>query len=405
MRGHARVRSASGRATAVVAALAALAALTSGCGPRDVTADPTTPAPPAPGPGPGTTAPAPAPPVTTRRPVARYGAFDSRMYGRGENWLCGPEAASSDRCLIGNQDTTVIGADGRAQVRSSDPAPDPRFDCFYAYPALPLTGTNSEALAHDTTAEETVIYLEAARLREQCRMYVPISQGASGMAYGDVLEAFRYYMARWNGGRRVLLFGHAEGADHLARLLQEEFDGDPEMRALLVSAFLIGGHADTAAGSRTGGTFHNIETCAAPTQTGCVVAWATTSPSTPRDVAARWGEAPAGRTRVCVNPAAPAGGPGALTPIVPPVNRYLRSPIDVGTPFIELPGALTAECVTNGAVTTLVVRPASTDPAVESRDGDELLVNQPGWGLHILELLLTMGSVMDLIGQQASTIP
>jgi hypothetical protein len=372
------------------------------CGARDGVANPTTPVAPT-----STTRIT----TTTGRPLSRFAGFSDPTYARGVNWLCGPRAtpSTSDRCLVGNQDTTIIEPDGTTRVRPSDDAPDPPVDCFYVYPAFDLGDDIDNAMSTDTRTEDALVFEQAARLRERCRVYAPLFRqtgltGNASISYGDVRLAFKHYMGQWNGGRRIVLFGHAQGADHLTRLLQDEFDDDPDLRALLVSAILVGSHVEVATGARTGGTFHTIPTCASATEAGCVVAWSMVSPSTPRDIAARWGEAPPGRTRVCVNPGHPGGGPGPLTPIIP-IETWNQPSPDVSTPFVELPGVISAECVTTGAVTSLVVRPTTHDPVADTRNGPALTVSQPVWGLHRNEVMLAMGSVMDLIGEETASPP
>jgi hypothetical protein len=208
-------------------------------------------------------------------------------------------------------------------------------------------------------------------------------------------------MGQWNGGRRIVLFGQAQGAEHLTRLLQDEFDDDAELRGLLVSAFLIGGRVEVPSGARVGGTFKNIPACAAPTETSCVVGWSLASASTPRDITAKWGEAPPGRTRLCVNPANPAGGAGNLTPIVIAEGQR-NTPMGIGTPFVELPDLLTAECQSTGSVTSLVVRPASPD---DMRNPGPMLTNAPQWGLFLSGVALALGTVMQLLAQQVAQKP
>jgi hypothetical protein len=400
MTGSGRARPARARwpAATLLAMFPIMTLVSPACGARDGSANPTTPAPPSISPVAST---------TPLRPVARFAGYSDPQYSRGTSWLCAPAGGSSDACTIANQDTTVVHADGRTQLKASDAPPDAPFDCFYVYPALAPPSGGGAGMTRDTTGEEALVFHQAARLRELCRVYAPLYDqapvGDQAMAHLDVRAAFRHYMGRWNSGRRMVLIGQSSGAEHLAKLLQEEFDADPELRSLLISAFLIGARVDTAAGSRTGGTFQTIPTCAAPTDTGCVVAWSTTSAATARDVAARWGEAAPGRSRVCVNPASPAGGPGLLTPIVPAEDQDLTT-TDVATPFIELPDLLRAECVTTGQVTTLVVRPAG-DSGADVRNAAALLTNAPGTGLHHIEAALTLGSVMDLVAGQAGSAP
>jgi hypothetical protein len=368
------------------------------CGAPDGSARPTTP---------GPSGPTSLTPTTAGQPLARFAGFSAALYTRGENWLCGPDAATTDRCLLSNQDTTIVTADGRTQFRASVPKSNPGFDCFYVYPTMAFSA-NDLGMIRDTSGEENLVFHQAARLREQCRVYSPmyrhgVSNDDQALGYADVLDAFKHYMARWNGGRHVLFFGDGDGADHLTRLLQELFDGDAELQALLISAFLVGGHVDTAPGSRTGGTFRTIPACSTPTETGCVVGFAASSPATSRDLNARWGEAPAGRTRLCTNPAALGGGPAPLTAIVERNEDYLRTARSIDTPFLELPDVVTGECVTRGSITTMVLRPATDDPG-DARAAPAVMAPLGQFGLHLTEVPLTMGSIMQLIISQTADL-
>jgi len=49
-------------------------------------------------------------------------------------WLCRPGAAH-DPCLT-SQTTTVVGADGSTKVVTTEPAAEPKVDCFYVYPTV-----------------------------------------------------------------------------------------------------------------------------------------------------------------------------------------------------------------------------------------------------------------------------
>ena len=61
------------------------------------------------------------------------------------------------------------------------------------------------------------------------------------VAYGDVLDAWKQYLANDNDGRPFVLVGHSQGAGHLLRLIREQIDDNAALRAQMVSAMLIGG--------------------------------------------------------------------------------------------------------------------------------------------------------------------
>ena len=67
------------------------------------------------------------------------------------------------------------------------------------------------------------------------------------LAYGDVLAAWRHYLAHRNHGRPFVLIGHSQGTIHLIRLLAEEIEGRPEA-ARMLSALLIGCNVEVPEG-------------------------------------------------------------------------------------------------------------------------------------------------------------
>lgn len=342
-----------------------------------------------------------------RGTVAKYAGFDSPMYAKGENWLCGPGIATDDRCLRADLDRTVVKADGTTEVKQSPPAADAAFDCFYVYPTVNLTTGpgNDESMAADTAVEDVVVRAQAARFREVCRLYAPLYRQSTlsgyaspdrdkiqAMAYGDVRDAFRYYMSRYNQGRPVLLIGHSQGSGQLQQLLTDEFDNDAELRGKLVSAMLLGGFANVATGQDRGGSFANIPACTAPTQTACVIGFNSTAADTPPADTKRWGGAPDGTQRLCTNPGALGGGAAPIDPILADqANTYT-------TPWVEYPGALTAECKTVDGSTNLLITATPGDP----RDLSASIKNVPSWGLHINEVNLTHGNLIDVARQQGA---
>lgn len=58
-------------------------------------------------------------------------------------------------------------------------------------------------------------------------------------AYGEVKDAFLYYLEHYNNGRPIILAGFSQGADMSIRLLKDVF-ADPAVNELLVSCYAIG---------------------------------------------------------------------------------------------------------------------------------------------------------------------
>lgn len=93
---------------------------------------------------------------------------------------------------------------------------------------------------------------------------------ARRFAYGDVREAFRFYLARYNRGRPFILVGVEQGGAMAARLLREEIAAVPAVRQRLVAAYLI----ETIVPAEEYGLASLLPACERRGQTGCVAAWA-----------------------------------------------------------------------------------------------------------------------------------
>jgi hypothetical protein len=61
-------------------------------------------------------------------------------------------------------------------------------------------------------------------------------QGDGELAYGDVLDAFKHYIANANDGRGFILIGHSQGSAHLTRLIQQEVEQNPAIAERMVAA-------------------------------------------------------------------------------------------------------------------------------------------------------------------------
>src|SRR5262249_7822189 len=78
---------------------------------------------------------------------------------------------------------------------------------------------------------------------------------------------------------------------------------------------------------------------------------------------------------------------------------------NVDTPWVSVPGLLTAQCVNNehGSYLEVTVHGNPSDPRADDIVGDLLANNQPNaaWGLHLLDVNLTLGNLLEIVGQQA----
>jgi hypothetical protein len=199
----------------------------------------------------------------------------------------------------------------------------------------------------------------------------------------------------------VVLVGHSQGANHLIRLIAEEIDGKPT-QAFLVSAILLGGNVEVASGTLVGGSFHNIPLCRTADQAGCVIAYSSFLADHPPGPDAWFGRAEhPGMGVACVNPAALLGRQTLDSELLttPAVRDRL------GTPLVENPGLISAACTTAGDRTFLAVsvKPAGVGAVTLGRALADLDRAGPGWGLHPIDVSLTLGDLVEIVGRQAKT--
>jgi hypothetical protein len=305
-----------------------------------------------------------------------------------------------------------VAADGRRTPQPFKAAANPPIDCFYVYPTVSTDRTPLSDLQAGPEEARTAVS-QVARFGSRCRVFAPVYRqitlaGLSGAlgggvapdwstSYGDVRAAWRDYLRRDNRGRGVVLIGHSQGAIHLAKLLADEIEPNPAQKQLLVSAILAG-HPGVAVptGREVGGDFKTTPLCRAPGQTGCAVvfaSYAADDPTPRRFYGSVRGE---GRSAACVNPAAPRGGKAPLRAYLP---RPAVAPAS-DAPYLELTGQLEAECVTDagGSVLRVSVQPGPNAILLRSVLAGAVVL--PAWGLHILDMSLTQGSLLDMVDAQ-----
>jgi hypothetical protein len=71
----------------------------------------------------------------------------------------------------------------------------------------------------------------------------------------------------------------------------------------------------------------------------------------------------------------------------------------VETPFVSLPGLLSATCVNENGFNYLAVH-VNADPADPRTDTIKPGAVTPDWGLHLIDVNLAMGNLVDLAGSQ-----
>lgn len=347
-------------------------------------------------------------------------------YAMADNWLCLPGRA--DACAT-DQTATIVAADGKTTTEAFTPAASPAVDCFYVYPTVSTDpGANSDMVIDP--AERSVVEQQLNRFASQCRIYAPMYRqitvaalrkvmmggqaGDAALAYGDVRDAWNHYLTHENKGRGVVLIGHSQGSRVLLQLLKEEIDGKPVQKQM-VSALILG--MNTPLGAT--GKYGSIPTCASASQIGCLVSYVSFRASSPPPATSRFGRIDdAGQRSACVNPAALLAGKAQTE--TAPLNAYLGTrpmgsssaapkpwarDLTVTTPFVSAPGLLSARCVSEGPFTYLsvYVNGDPADPRVDDITGDILIMGQPlkDWGLHLIDVNLSMGDLVALVGEQS----
>jgi hypothetical protein len=357
-------------------------------------------------------------------------------YADKANWVCWP-GATPNACQV-DLTATVVGADGSLRVEPFKAAPDAPIDCFYVYPTV---STDPGALANLAVedAELRVVKQQFARLGASCRLYAPVyrqftltalvarlsgkplpggAPGASATPFNDVRDAWNYYLAHANAGRGVVLVGHSQGSGVLTQLIRTEIDGKPA-QARLVSAILMGTNLAVPQGADVGGDFKSIPLCHGPAQVGCVIAYASfreTSPPPANSLFGRPRTQGPGLVAACVNPASLDGGEGALKSYLPAgadsIAPGAQAPgpwvagKTVSTTFVTVPGLLTARCVSTPTFNYLSVHinadPKS--PRASALVGDVVIGGQvqANWGLHLIDVNLAMGNLVDIVRQEGA---
>ena len=342
-------------------------------------------------------------------------------------WLCRP--GRNDACAV-NLDATVIQADGTTRVERFHADPNAPIDCFYVYPTVSRQRTPNADMTIEA-AETNVVLHQFARFGAKCRLYAPMyrqftltalkgmmtgkpmagAEAARTMAYQDVVDAWNEYLAHDNHGRGVVLVGHSQGSGVLTQLIAKEIDGTPE-QAKLISALLMGTSLQVPKGADVGGSFKHIPLCHSDSQTGCAIAFADFRADSPPPAVSRFAKGRGDTVAACTNPSALGGGSG-------PVDAYMSAtdspsgrpdgwtnpPMAVSTPFVKLPGLMTAECVfdANGDYIAITMHP-SAGKRVNDIGGDVKVggVILKDWGLHLVDANLHMGRLVDIVGDESA---
>lgn len=386
-----------------------------------------------------------------RRGLTNVGTTQALDYGDPNLWVCRP-GTDSNPCYgdHGELDATELLPDGSRQVLKHQRATNPKFDCFYVYPTVYLSGSGNQTNLSDDSYVLDALMAQGARMSELCEVYAPLyrqvilspgapaaamdagtapsaasasdggapppllSGSAATLALGDVRNAFKYYLDHFNKGRKFVLMGHSQGSGMLIGMMQQDVDTVPAVRSQMISAVLLGGGATTLAAQRTGGTFMNIPTCSTPGETGCVVAYSSFDVTSPPGSNTLFGTAPSGQQTDCTEPGALAGDDAGVyggsyfpTHIANPLLAPSTSGPDAGTAFVLYRNAFQGRCIAQNGLSYLQITDLvkSGDPRGQPpyrSDSAESL----GFGLHLVDWNLPMQELIAIVSQQgAKAVP
>jgi len=351
-------------------------------------------------------------------------------YTDGKSWLCRPGRAG-DACDI-DLTTTVVAADGTLTRETWAADPKAPVDCFYVYPTISTDTTDNSDMNADP-AELNVIAQQFARFASKCRPFAPLYRQLTlaglrkqlggprfaferGVQYDDVRDAWRSYLQRDNQGRGVVLVSHSQGSFILTELLRQEIEGKPVQKQL-VSALILGATVEVPTGKDVGGALKLIPLCRKPGQIGCVVNYSAFRSDVLPPANTRFGKAAGpGMSGSCTNPATLGEGSAPLRAYLSTAGRTITGTTPaqpwaagktIDTPFVSVPGLLTAKCASNEHATYLevTVHGDPADPRVDDIVGDLGMRAKPlaDWGLHLVDVNIAMGNLLDLVTQQTKT--
>jgi hypothetical protein len=356
-----------------------------------------------------------------------YPGYQSATYADPAHWLCRPD---KDDVCDHDMDATVVKANGRTKLEKFKAARKPKIDCFYIYPTISTDPGGNSDLVPSENDELFVVRQQAAHLGAECRVFAPVYRQVTltaligllagqtpdidpALAYADVVDAWKHYVANDSEGRGVILIGHSQGAGVLTELIKNEIDPYPELRARLVSAMLLGTSLQVPNGADVGGDFANIPLCRDRKQVGCAITYGSFRSTAPPPSNSFFGTSDGpGLKAACTNPAALSGGSGTLHPYFPtngaslailnvPPPQWVDASknVTITTPFVTLPKFVDAECAeTNGFVyLSLIVHGDPGDPRIDDIGGDLT----PEWGMHLIDVNVAMGDLVSVAHSEA----
>ena len=170
-------------------------------------------------------------PSTRSRPAFDAG-YQSATYSNPAHWLCRPDLPPAQSACAGDLSVTSVAPDGKLTVERASSVSQAPVDCFYVYPTVDAGRGPNEDIDASHAAEISVTRTQAAPFGRLCNMFAPLYRQATlrtlftpdrassfATAYGDIQDAFRYYLGHLNQGRPFVLLGHSQGSGVLTQLV------------------------------------------------------------------------------------------------------------------------------------------------------------------------------------------
>jgi hypothetical protein len=344
-------------------------------------------------------------------------------YASPASWLC--LTGRADLCSAG-VGTVALNANGYGANGRSPVAKNPTIDCFYVYPTVSNDrGMNADMIADGS--ERGAVQSQFARFAGVCRTFAPVyrqmtltavaaaSTGADmtvpgAIAYADVANAWKTYLARHNQGRPFVLIGHSQGSLMLQELIKREIEGKP-VASRMLRAIIPGFNVIVPQGKRVGGTFRSTPLCASPVDRRCVMSWVSFRENNPPPPGAMFGfAAQPGMTVGCTNPAIP--GSTRWERLDSYWNSRWSLPVPGGpirwstqgpppAPYVRTEGLMSGRCVNDGQRGYLSLR-TNADPKDQRTDrvyGEVGLLGFfiPGWGMHLADMAAAQGDLVRAV--------
>jgi hypothetical protein len=347
-----------------------------------------------------------------------YLDYQSDVYADDAVWLCragaGAATPGGDICER-DLDATAVFADGSIEARPHERASEPAADCFYVYPTTSQDETANSDFVPSEEAEIDTTLAQAARLTGACRVFAPMyrqitlaalfgqvetDESTRELAYSDVVDSFRHYMANDNGGRPFVLFGHSQGAGLLRRMIAEEIDTEPLLHEQMLSAILLG----TSIGVDQ---FGSVPECTTTDDTNCLISYSSFRDTAPPQEGAFFGSFD-GEPAVCVNPVDPSAEQAVSTPYfsldardgaISGAEAYdpgTEVP-DITTPRVTYPDMVMVRSVDDGSFRYLELSITTDDGPRRDDIGGDLA---PEWGMHLVGASIAMGNLVDVVQAQ-----